>query len=488
MPLSHRIFPLLLATVLVGVTTSTRTAMWLVVTDQARSALDVDSLVSRAQGIVTRSIPAIGVFTVRGDAQLARRLEAYGMRAVRIGDADVQAADHSFTARPRNREMFHKPHALFARHPVILPLIDDDFYSAGQWGLEAIAARAAWAAGARGRGVRIAVLDTGVDPTHPDLTANVNTSLAVSFVDGQTWNVSTDAVQDFDHGTHIAGIIAAADNAFGVIGVAPEAEIVPVQVLRRPTGNGRPDDVIAGMVYAADIGADVINLSLAFTRHRSGGIVDFGTPDPTDDFTYTAAEAAALNVAFARAAEYAHARGATIVTGTHNNATDANRDRDLFLLPRDSPHVIAVAATGPLRWALDPRTDLDVPASFSNYGQSVVDVAAPGGNIDVDLLASNQLCTVQSAATAVTLPCWFFDGVLSTAPVAGGYLFEFRRGTSMASAHASGVAALIIGRYRNALSPPGVRSRLLSTADDLGKAGKDAFYGMGRVNALAAVD
>ena len=118
--------------------------------------------------------------------------------------------------------------------------IDDDFYFGAQWSLDAIDASEAWSTGQRGAGVRVAVLDTGVDPTHPDLAANLNLTLARSFVPGQTWDVSTDVVQDVDHGTHVAGIIAAADNGFGIIGVAPEAEIVPLQVLPRPSGHGRP--------------------------------------------------------------------------------------------------------------------------------------------------------------------------------------------------------------------------------------------------------
>lgn len=81
-----------------------------------------------------------------------------------------------------------------------------------------------------------------------------------------------------------------------------------------------------------------------------------------------------------------------------------------------------------------------------------------------------------------------FDGVLSTAPVKiTPYPYEFRRGTSMASAHVSGVAALVIGSNGGAMNPEHVKARLRAAADDLGAAGKDAFYGLGRINALSAV-
>jgi lantibiotic leader peptide-processing serine protease len=457
---------------------------WLVMAHHP-STVNGQTIALRARATLLREIPAIGVYTIRGDSLAGRRLASDPtLQVARISHTDVAAADVANRGATR---LLGRAATKLANQSLTLPFLDDDFYFAGQWALQAIHAPEAWATGQRGRGVRVAVLDTGIDPTHPDLVQNVNVALARSFVPGQTWDVSSDALQDFDHGTHVAGIIAAADNAFGIIGVAPEAEIVPVQVLRRPSGTGPPDAVIAGIIYAADIGADVINLSLAYTRSRHGGVNTLGTEDPTDDEPYSADEAAALAAAFARAAQYAHARGATIVTGTHNDATDADHDRDLFVLPRDAPHVITVAATGPQGWALNPGVDLDIPAFYTNFGQSVVDVSAPGGNIDFNLLASGAVCTVSSGPVVITLPCWFFDGVLSTAPVKGGFLYEFRRGTSMASAHASGVAALIVGAHGGSMDPQHVRTRLLSSADDLGKPGKDDFHGAGRINALSAV-
>ena len=446
---------------------------WLAVADDPAS-FDAGAL-RLAGATIVREIPAIGVYTISGARTLKEQLAAIPRIQMVSLKREVRAAE-----APAPKTAPGTP------APATLP-IDDDFYFGAQWSLQAIRAPQAWATGARGRAVRVAVLDTGVDPTHPDLAANLNLGLARSFVPGQTWDVSTDAIQAFDHGTHIAGIIAAADNGFGIFGVAPEAEIVPIQVLPRPTGHGPPDAVIEGIVYAADIGAKVINLSLGYQRVRHGGINDLATEDPSDDVVYTAQEAAALMAAFSRATEYAHARGATIIAGASNEATDANHDRDAFVLPRDAPHVISVGATGPLGWALDAATELDRPAFYTNYGQSAIDLAAPGGNLDFNLLASGAICTVSSGAVSATLPCWLFDGVLSAAPVKGGFLYEFRRGTSMAAAHVSGVAALIIGRNGGAMHPANVAAKLRASADDLGQEGKDEFYGAGRVNAYRAV-
>jgi subtilisin family serine protease len=364
---------------------------------------------------------------------------------------------------------------------------DDDFYFGGQWALRAIDAPGAWALGQRGRGVRVAVLDTGVDPTHPDLAGNVNTALARSFVPGQTWDVSQDAFPERDHGTHVAGIIAAADNGFGVIGVAPEAEIVPIQVLPRPGGHGPPEAVIEGIYYAASIGAQVINLSVDFSRSLRGGINDRGTDDPTDDVAYTPREAAALLLAFARATSYAHRKGATLVASGGNDGVDADRHPLDLVLPRDAPHVLGIAATGPLGWGEDQAADPYQSAFYTNYGASAIDLAGPGGNVDFELVSSGKLCTVGQGPLAVTLPCWLFDGVVSAAPLKGGLVFDFRSGTSMATAHVSGVAALIIGQAGGALDPERVAKRLRRSALDLGKHGRDDYYGYGFVNAARAV-
>jgi subtilisin family serine protease len=345
---------------------------------------------------------------------------------------------------------------------------DDDFLAVLQWNLDAVNAPEAWAQGARGQGVRVAVLDTGISP-HPDLLPNLNLDLGKSFIEGEGLIFDPTIPGSFDHATHVAGIIAAADNAYGVIGVAPEAEIVPVKVLG-DNGYGPDSGVIAGIVYAADIGADVINLSLGSTLTRRGG--------EYEGELITAREAADIVTMFIRATTYAHHKGAVVIASAGNDTIDLNHAADFVVLPAQMPHVIAVSATSPLRWGLDQETDLDIPAFYTNYGKSVIDVAAPGGSVDFDLIDSNESCTVGG----FTRPCWVFDLVLSS--YQDNWLWT--AGTSMAAPHASGVAALIIGQNDGQRHPDQVRAILKRTADDLGKPGQDDFYGQGRVNAEVA--
>src|SRR5262249_40154883 len=147
-----------------------------------------------------------------------------------------------------------------------------------EWGITAVDAQNGWAAGRRGKGAIVAVLDEGVDATHPDLAPNVRGDLSTSFAtscDGTTLeNWQPEPGFYFNHGTHVAGIIAAADNAFGVIGVAPKAQIMAVDVLSRCLHYGLDSWIIDGIRYAADHGADVINMSLGSGPLNTNGACD----------------------------------------------------------------------------------------------------------------------------------------------------------------------------------------------------------------------
>ena len=154
----------------------------------------------------------------------------------------------------------------------------------------------------------------------------------------------------------------------------------------------------------------------------------------------------------------------------------------------DAPHVISISATAPIGWAKGPGVpywdgSFDHPASYTNFGQSAIDFAAPGGDF---VYPGNENCTI--GVVPLTRPCWVFDLVL--APGTGGPGVNgnfFAAGTSMAAPHASGVAAIIIGKNGGDMAPAQVEAKLAQSADDLGKPGNDDFYGAGRVNAAKAV-
>jgi len=344
-----------------------------------------------------------------------------------------------------------------------------------QWGHTAIQAPEAWITGALGQGVKVAVLDSGFDLTHPDLKDNIEGSRSFVPTEPAQYNATGSS-----HGTHTAGTIAAVDNNIGVIGVAPAAKLILVKVLA-DAGSGSFSWMMQGILYAAQQKADVINMSLGAALPRNSKyLYDNDTPDnPADDYMVNETKAIQeLIVAINRVTTYAAQQGVTIITSAGNDANNGNADQDLVHIPSDAPNVISISATGPTGWANAPlTTNLDEFASYSNYGTSVIDFAAPGGDFDY---LTNEIVVFRGVRQYV----WALDMVYST-NARGGY--TWMAGTSMAAPHASGVAALIIGKNGGQMDPAKVEAVLRASADDLGKPGRDAYYGHGRVNAYRAV-
>lgn len=342
---------------------------------------------------------------------------------------------------------------------------DDTFYPI-QWAHEAIGSEEAWAAGCDGTGARVAVLDGGIFDAHPDLDANIDTACSASFVPGQAYNNDTGT---FWHGTHVAGIVAAEDNGIGVIGVAPGAEVFGVKVLH--AGTGSFGGVIGGILYASDPAsfgvpgcarADIINMSLGavFQKTAAGSLIG----------------------ALAKAVNFAASNGVLVVVAAGNNGFDLGQFSNVTSVPAESGSGIAVSATGPLGWALG-ATDFDRPASYSNYGEGTVSLAAPGGDF---ALPGSANCTMATATGTITRPCWVFDMYLSTSrgtTAAGGY--SWAAGTSMAAPTVSGVAALIVGNNPG-ISLGALKAAVAAATTDSGKVGNDEFYGHGFINAAAA--
>ena len=208
----------------------------------------------------------------------------------------------------------------------------EDPYRSAQWDFATTRVAQAWQR-STGRGVTVAVVDSGVDATHPDLAGQVLPG--ADFITG----LEGTAVDPHGHGTHVAGTIAAlAGNDTGVTGIAPQARILPVRVLAA-NGSGYMSDVANGIAYAAEHGADVINMSISSTW-----------------------QVAAVSNAIA----YARSRGVAVVAAAGN----ARAQGSPTSYPAADPGVIAVAAT----------TSADTVAGYSTSG-GYVDVAAPGSDI-----------------------------------------------------------------------------------------------------------
>jgi subtilisin family serine protease len=344
---------------------------------------------------------------------------------------------------------------------------DDTFYPYIQWAPQAVHAPGAWVAGCTGSGVRVAVLDGGIHSTHIDLVDRIDLAASTSFVPGFAFNQDTGM---FWHGTHVAGIVAASYNHIGTVGIAPEATIIGVKVLH--DGSGSFGAVIQGILYAATpiseggAGAQVINMSLGavFNKNLKG--------------------AGPLVAALNKSVNYADRFGVLVVSAAGNDALDLDHTANLIAVPAQSGSGIAVSATGPMGFALG-ATNFSRIASYTNFGTSAVNVAAPGGDF---ALPGEDLCTLARVPSgSVTVPCWVFDMVLSTSRGSGASIssYTWAAGTSMAAPAVAAVAAMII-QANPGISLGALKTRIAQSADDEGKVGRDPFYGSGFVNAYKA--
>lgn len=311
-----------------------------------------------------------------------------------------------------------------------------------QWHLRAIGADRAWSAGRLGSPkVTVAVIDTGVDYQHVDLAGRVDLSRSVSFVPSDDADVAAlfpgkHPVTDlFYHGTHVAATISS--NAHVAAGVTANVTIVGVKVLSR-WGEGTFSGVLDGVIWAADHGADVANMSIGDAMLKSG------------NGRYAALMQKAFN--------YAHRKGTLMVVAAGNESLDLDHDRNLYKMYCDAPNVVCVSATGPD----------DEVVWYSNYGRSAITVAAPGGTIYDRVWAA-------CSRTSLLVPfCQNSDEVLGL------------MGTSMAAPHVSGLAALLVEDVGHG-RPSQVKARLQQSAEDLGAAGVDPYYGKGRISVPRAL-
>ena len=394
-----------------------------------------------------RSIPALGIQTVRlrKGADLEKALERYR------NSPAVEYAGPNHVLRIAAQRWPNDPILLYG-----WDYLDLGFIILYQWGLyndgsgsgfgpgglprADIKAPEAWAVETGRPDVVIAVLDTGIDYTHPDLAGKVWTNPreipangidddANGFVDdwrgwdfansdNDPWDDHEDSGMAVQHGTFVSAIAAASTNdGVGMAGVSWGSPVMALKVMDS-SGYGLEDDAAAAVVYAADNGAKIINMSL------------------------TGEDVPALRAAI----QYAQQKGCLVIAASGNSGTSADT------YPASYPEVLSVGATN----EYDQRcTAADWGQGGSNYG-SYLDVMAPGNNI--------------LSATSMMEPQGYF--VLP--------------GTSAAAPFVAGVAALVWSRYPDWTAQQ-VFNQIVRTCDDLGTAGWDMFTGWGRVNAYRAL-
>ena len=289
-----------------------------------------------------------------------------------------------------------------------------------QWNLQQLGMPDAWGITTGNSSVVVAIIDTGI-------AEDISDFAGTTFVDG--WNFvgnNDNTYDDNGHGTHVSGTVAqTTNNSHGTAGMAYGVALMPIKVLDG-NGEGYSSDFAAGIIRAADSGADIINLSLA------GG---------------------AFNQAAYDAIRYAYEVKGVAIFASSGNSDVATVDYPAAY----GEYVIAVGATDRNK----------ARAYYSNYG-SMLDIVAPGGDISIDPSGGILQQTV-------------LGGDPSTEN------FYYYQGTSMAASHASALGALLLSR-NPLLSPAEIFTAITTTAEDLGTAGKDEYYGYGLINPVAALE
>jgi lantibiotic leader peptide-processing serine protease len=381
------------------------------------------------------------------------------------------------------------------------PAPGSDSLSGLQWDMDQIQAPQARAINGGSPDVLVGDIDTGLDYTHPDLAANVDDANSANCVSGAPVQGKVAANDDFGHGTHTAGTIAAALNGIGIVGVAPNVKIAGIKA-GNADGFFFPEAVICAFVWAGTHGFDVTNNSYF--------------ADPWLFNCKNDPEQRAIWEAERRAIRFAMGSGVTVVASAGNQSDDlAHPTQDVTspddttpvtraitnacaVVPAEVPGVITVAANG----------NLELKSFYSSYGIGVVDLIAPGGDSILQRTAAAPNGRVLSTwpASLLTVTCLPARRVVD----ASGATYCYQQGTSMAGPHVAGVAALVVSQFGH-MMPGAVASILNSTADPMacppdpsiydpfpavdndapqvctGGPAFNGFNGHGQVNALSAI-
>ncbi|MGH3738709.1 MAG: S8 family peptidase, partial [Micromonosporaceae bacterium] len=414
------------------------------------------------------------------------------------------------------------------------------------WGLQMVKSDQARRHNAGDKRVKVGILDTGLDASNPDLAPNFDAGASRNFakdiegidgpceVAGCLDPVGTD---DGGHGTHVAGTVAAAANGSGISGVAPNVSLVELKG-GQDSGYFFLEPVVNALTYAGDAGLDVVNMSFYVDPWL------YNCLNAPEDNAEQKAEQALIIAGMTRALEYAHHKGVTLIGSLGNGHEDLGAPRtdtsspdypdgiayprtvdndSCWDLPIEGPHVIGVSSLGPSGTKSD----------FSNYGTEQISVAAPGGwfrdgygtpafRTSANMILSSYPKKVLQEEGMVDENGDIVPGneqdVFKDCDAAGncGY-YTYLQGTSMASPHASGVAALIASAHGSGsgagfgLAPSKLEKHLYRTAakhacptprlQSYTREGRPAefdaycdggekfngFYGYGIVDAYAAV-
>ena len=450
-------------------------------------ASDAAAAMSKAGGNMVAAYPQIGV-VVATSGNVAFRTNV--LRDSRIGGA---AATNRFAT---SLGLDSASDSTATPLPDSAPATDSDSLSGLQWDMVQIHAPAAHVITGGSPSILVGDIDTGLDYTHPDLNANVDFANSASCVGGVANNSPAAWMDDNGHGTHTAGTIAAASNGIGIVGVAPNVKIAGIKA-GDAAGFFFPEAVVCAFMWAGSHHMQVTNNSYF--------------ADPWLFNCRNDAEQRAIWTAERRAINYAMQNGVVVVAAEGNQADDLAHPtqdatspddtnpvlrtiaNDCAVVPTEVPGVVGVAADG----------NLGFKSFYSSYGVGSVDVIAPGGDsiLQRTVAAPNgRVLSTWPAALAAGCRRKVFEG--ST-------LYCYAQGTSMASPHAAGVAALIMSR--GITSPGAVRAALENTADPIGcpadmsiyaffpavdngapqvcqgGVAYNSFSGHGQINALSAV-
>ena len=559
-------------------TTSTTTASsaaaarYVVLADRAADADSLAEALRSAGGRVTSVNRAIGMVTVESTSAtfLSRARALSGVKvagrdgvvgrspgAARVQDSVLREHQSAGASAGTGTAMARSTSTTTATVAATATKGPSDPLDSLLWGMDMINAPAAHLKQLGDKRVRVGVMDTGVDGTHPDLAANFDRTLSRNFttdipdIDGPcevASCVDPANVDDDGHGTHVAGTIAAAMNGMGVSGVAPNVDIVNVRAgqdsgffFLGPTANA--------LTYSGDVGIDVVNMSFYVDPwlYNCRG----GAPEDTPE---QAAQQDLIIETLTRALGYAHDKGVTLVAALGNEHDNISQPRPdisspdypigtehprtidnakCLDLPLEDPNVIGVSALGPSQRKSD----------FSNYandlGSGELEVSAPGGwfrdglGTDTYRTVGNEILSTAPLNVMVAEGLVDANGDITAAGQAAGVMkacttrpargatacgyYQYLQGTSMASPHAAGVAALAVSAHGKVtkrgfgMAPDRVRAILLRTATDhacpnpplqsyvdvgrsaefdalcVGDAAANSFYGDGIVNAARVV-